>query len=50
MSGNGHVEHAPTVMRQYEDKEEPARRGRDDEEIGRCDLADMIRQEGAPRL
>jgi hypothetical protein len=51
MAGDGHVYDAATLMRQNDQHEEESTRGgRDDEEIGRCDLGDMIREKRPPRL
>ena len=41
---------SPRVGEDHQDEQEPAGRGRDHEEIRRHDLADVIRQERAPRL
>ena len=41
---------SPIVGEEYQDEQEAVRRGRDDEEIGGHDLADVILQEGAPGL
>jgi hypothetical protein len=41
---------SPIVGEEYQDEQEAVRRGRDDEEIGGHDLADVILQEGAPAL
>jgi hypothetical protein len=40
----------PRVGQDHEDEQETPRRGRDHEEIRRHDLADVVRQESAPRL
>ena len=51
MRGDRHVEDAvPIAGEQHQDEHEAARHGRDHEEIGRDDLADVIGQERAPRL
>ena len=41
---------SPIVGEEYQDEQEAVRRGRDDEEIGGHDLADVILQERAPGL
>jgi hypothetical protein len=41
---------SPIVGEEYQDEQEVVRRGRDDEEIGDHDLADVILQEGGPGL
>src|ERR1700680_483712 len=41
---------SPIVGEEYQDEQEAVRRGRDDEEIGRDDLADVVPEEGAPGL
>src|SRR6266851_1586657 len=51
MRGDRHVPDAsPIVGEECQDEQEAVGRGRDDEEIGRDDLADVIPQEGAPGL
>jgi hypothetical protein len=41
---------SPIMGEEHENEQEAAGDGRDDEEIGRYDLADVILQEGAPGL
>src|SRR5712691_6256737 len=51
MGGDRHVPDAsPIVGEEYQDEQEAVGRGRDHEEIGRDDLADVIPQERAPAL
>jgi hypothetical protein len=51
MRGDRHVADASSIMgEEHQDEQEPVGRGRDDEEISRNNLADVILQEGAPRL
>jgi hypothetical protein len=45
------MEDSTAFMREdHQHEEQPTRRGRHDEEIGRGDLLEVIREEGAPRL
>ena len=49
--GDRHMSDAsPIVGEEHQDEQEAVGRGRDDEEIGRHDLTDVILQEGAPGL
>ena len=49
--GDGDVHDASALVREDDEHEQqPVSRGRHDEEVGRHDLADVVRQEGAPRL
>jgi hypothetical protein len=51
MSGDGHVHDAATMMRQNDQHEEESIRGGGHyEEIGGRDLAEVIREEPAPRM
>ena len=51
MRGDRHVPDAsPIVGEEHQDEQEAVGRGRDDEEISRHDLADVISQERAPSL
>ena len=51
MRGDRHVPDAPAIVgEENQDEQEAVSRGRDDEEISRDDLADVIPQEGAPGL
>jgi len=51
MGGDRHVHDAATLMRQNDQHEEESTRGGGhDEEIGGCDLVDMIREKRPPRL
>jgi hypothetical protein len=51
MRGDRHVPDAsPIVGEEHQDEQQAVRCSRDHREISRHDLADVIRQEGAPRL
>jgi hypothetical protein len=51
MRGDRNVPDASPIMgEKHQDEQKSVGRGRDHEEIGRDDLADMIRQERSPRL
>jgi hypothetical protein len=51
MGGDCHVPDAsPVVGEEHQNEQEAVGRRRDDEEIGRDDLADVIPKEGAPGL
>ena len=51
MVGDRHVhDSAAFVSENHQHEQEPTRRGRRDEEVRGGDLADVIRQERAPRL
>jgi hypothetical protein len=45
------MHHAPAIMgKEYQDKQQPARRGRHDEEVSRNQLLGMVGQERSPGL
>jgi hypothetical protein len=51
MGRDRHMHDAASFVRQDDQyEEESTRGGRHDEEVGRCDLPDMIREKRAPRL
>jgi len=51
MVGDRHIHDAPTLVGEdHQDEQQATRRRRHDEEVRSDDLAEVIRQERAPRL